>query len=859
MAIFEVEGPDGRVYEVEAPDARAAAAAVKKLTAGQERTIGQALYDNIVGDPSDGVTSYGESLGTWINRAADSASLGIAGDEANAAITGMLPGRSYESELARYRGNEEAMSGLGRFSADIAGALVPGVALAGAVAKAPTLGRAVGRGILGGASAGAVQGFAEGEGGAANRFTNGILTSALGGAIGGAVPVIGAGLQAGVRGVKEALANNRISAEVAEALGISPRSGRALSEILATQDQEAMRAGLDRAGREGMLAEATPGLLGYLDEAVNSPGRASSIAIPRVNDAVNSRMASATGALDYTMGIPEGIKGAQTTIREGTKAARKSAYDAAYDTAIDWRSPLGEELRNELAGLDPSVANIARRLRGLDPRPASLIPDAAYADEFAPDVRTVGPMFDDEAARLADIDGQLAAGAAVSRETVAKRPFTAMLKKTGIDPDGAAARELYAQGVTPQTVPGLFKRGGLRDLDNLDLSQMPEGMRFSGGDGTGFYASRQDVIDAIVAENRGEAVRSAADDATARAISEFDDAARGLTAERDGILSAASQRANMPTAPDAPGDPVPMQTFRDIDRIKRAYDEIARTNDGAGLMGGQSEVGMLASQRARRIRDLLADMSPDYREALDVSSDTIRRVEAVKTGGKILTPGVTREDVAMFVDGATKGELKAVRQGVRQFIDDTLARVRAVPSDPNIDAREAVRAMSMLSSRDARDKISAILDPDNAKTVFKEIDRLSSALGVRAGIAKGSGTQPRGVAAAVVNDAVDPGLIRQGKPVEAAKEAVATGLGASKTAINRLRADARADLADVLTRAGDARGIIDAVTGISARNVVDPMAGQAARGLLQALMLGDTARMAERINRGILAPMLQPR
>lgn len=42
-----------------------------------ERGFGAAIYDNIVGNPDDGVTSYGESLGTWLNRAGESAFLGI--------------------------------------------------------------------------------------------------------------------------------------------------------------------------------------------------------------------------------------------------------------------------------------------------------------------------------------------------------------------------------------------------------------------------------------------------------------------------------------------------------------------------------------------------------------------------------------------------------------------------------------------------------------------------------------------------------------------------------------------------------------------------------------------------------------
>jgi len=168
--------------------------------APQERGIGAAIYDNLIGNPNDGVQSYGEQLGTWLNRAGESMTLGVVGDEASAAATGMLPGRSYGGELDRYRANEAGMSTLGGLSADIAGALVPGIGTAGLIARAPTaLGR-IGVGAATGGAMGAVQGFAEGEGGSAERLRGSLSGAGIGSALGGAIPAIGAGIGSVAKG-----------------------------------------------------------------------------------------------------------------------------------------------------------------------------------------------------------------------------------------------------------------------------------------------------------------------------------------------------------------------------------------------------------------------------------------------------------------------------------------------------------------------------------------------------------------------------------------------------------------------------------------------------------------------------------
>jgi hypothetical protein len=203
-----------------------------------ERGIGQVIYDNVIGDPNDGVDSLGERAGTWLNRAGETMTFGTVGDEAAAGVTGMLPGRTYEGELERYRGNEEAMSGLGRTSADLTGGvagalgsmLIPGagpaLATAGTSGRGAGLMATLGRGTAAGAGMGGAYGFMEGEGGVTERAQEAGQGAAIGGAVGGAT----AGLGRIVQALMDRRAGNVAIREAARGAPTTEEMRRAASE-----------------------------------------------------------------------------------------------------------------------------------------------------------------------------------------------------------------------------------------------------------------------------------------------------------------------------------------------------------------------------------------------------------------------------------------------------------------------------------------------------------------------------------------------------------------------------------------------------------------------------------------------------
>lgn len=196
---------------VEFPDMQTAQAFMASQAGGQpaaqpERGFGAMLYDNIIGNPNDGVNSPGERLGTWLNRAGETMTLGTVGDEAAATVTGMLPGRTYEGELERYRGNEEAMTGAGRLSADLTGGITGAIAAPiGTLARGASMGARIGAGGLSGAGMGAAYGFMEGEGGLDERTQEAGQGAGFGLAAGLAAPVIGGLVQRGA----DAITGNR--------------------------------------------------------------------------------------------------------------------------------------------------------------------------------------------------------------------------------------------------------------------------------------------------------------------------------------------------------------------------------------------------------------------------------------------------------------------------------------------------------------------------------------------------------------------------------------------------------------------------------------------------------------------------
>lgn len=198
---------------------------------------------------------------------------------------------------------------------------------------------------------------------------------------------------------------------------------------------------------------------------------------------------------------------------------------------------------------------------------------------------------------------------------------------------------------------------------------------------------------------------------------------------------------------------------RQIDYITRALGDMASKSDGAGKLGGQTAKGAKLEALSRKIRDAAKSLVPEYKTALDTAADAISQRKAVEFGAKLLQPGVSRDEVLRLHSIMGKAERQAAKQGVRSFIDERLSNVYRTITDGNVEARQAVSAIKLLTTDANKSKLRMVLGRDASK-VSKVIDEAATALDLRASIATNSRTYGRQAAQSALDDMATPGLLR---------------------------------------------------------------------------------------------------
>ena len=645
------------------------------------------------------------------------------------------------------------------------------------------------RGAAAGAAAGGVEGgiYGSGEGTNAQERVaeagRGVKFGTVGGAaFGGAAPVVSE-----VAGNVIGLFRRSDINQIAREFGISASAARVIKNTFDQGgDIDAAVLNLERAGSEAMLADAGPAAQALLDATAASGGTAG----PAVRGAIDERMARSgsniTAALNRALGEADDPEALRRGIVQGTKAERQAAYDAAFGKEIDWFSPAGAELRALLETTPPEVLTRAARNARMGARASSTFPD--YSDDFAPEITFPSGQAGRSAAREAEAKEVSDFFEALNASSGgSKKPFTAQIKRMGgIDPTGVAAEELRRRGVTSQTHPALFKVGGMKEVDNLVANELFDGLPPSDS-----YADPEDIYTALANEGRGVPTNSAGNAADRSDNLELLSLEPEYIARRDALAADDAVERGLLTAPPAPSNAYPVQTVRDVDQIKRSLDEIYRTNDGQGLLGGQTDFGRLAGQRATETRDLLKEAVPEYGSALDVASDAITRTNAVEFGASLLRPATSRDAVRQFVNRASPPEIYAAQSGLRGQIDEIVSNVRAIPSDPNMDARQALSALSSMSSDSSRSKMALILG-DEAPALFSQLDEAAQSATVRAAMAQNSKTAGRQAIIGTVDELTAPGVVgqaMQGEAVNTTKAMIqaVTGQTAEYTATQRQR------------------------------------------------------------------------
>ena len=297
-----------------------------------------------------------------------------------------------------------------------------------------------------------------------------------------------------------------------------------------------------------------------------------------------------------------------------------------------------------------------------------------------------------------------------------------------------------------------------------------------------------------IATTTRPARKAAYDAAFATPISYADDTGRAVEGVLSRIprktLNTAVERANDMMRADGvrnmqilfdmdTGKFMEMPNVQQLDQIKRALDGIAR--EAVDNFGRPTDLGNMYSGLARRLRDATVDATGGkegtYARALAEGQGKISMDTGLQLGLDMLRgTQTTREVFRETFTELPKDAREMVKVGLRSHIDDTLARVKMVASDPNADAREAMAALKMLTTRDAETKLRVLLGPD-APNLVSQMRRAQASLEMRASVARNSATAIRGVAHGGVDDIMAPGMVgslARGEPVNATRRLTQT-------------------------------------------------------------------------------------
>lgn len=291
-----------------------------------------------------------------------------------------------------------------------------------------------------------------------------------------------------------------------------------------------------------------------------------------------------------------------------------------------------------------------------------------------------------------------------------------------------------------------------------------------------------------------------------------------------------------------------MPNVMQLDYIKRAFDEIAEDSKDA-VTGRMSSDGAFASKIAKDLREAVKTAVPEYGEALSAASTDIRTRAAVRNGQALLRPQTTVEDALSNISEATPAEMRAMREGVLGQVEHVMGNVKAVASDQNIDARQAMKLYSDLSSPNSQRKMQALFG-DEYPAIKEQMDQAGAALGLRARVAGNSATQPRQASGQMVADEAAPGVVRSLQPIGSVRQLGQQALGSDPASVARLTDEMSAEIADYLSRPGGEAALNDVVRALT-QNPMRPNAGVGTQGAINATGLAATPALSERLQRGL--------
>lgn len=243
-----------------------------------------------------------------------------------------------------------------------------------------------------------------------------------------------------------------------------------------------------------------------------------------------------------------------------------------------------------------------------------------------------------------------------------------------------------------------------------------------------------------------------------------------------------------------------MPNVQQLDEVKKALQKIAYDNtDDFGRLTG---TGQRYSRLAGELRDAVADAVPDYRTAVSIGGDKLAEERAFMLGRDLLSARTEIEDIGFELGkNPSAAQVEAAKSGLRSQIAKVLGDVRAVPSDMNLDAREVVKAVTDMSSSNARAKIRALMGAE-ADALLKQVDEAAQSAVVRTAMATNSKTAIRGSIKQTVQEMTTPGVLGQamaGEPINSSKALIQAITGQTEEFTAQQRQRIFEDIAKALT------------------------------------------------------------
>lgn len=238
------------------------------------------LKENVLGDDDPTTLNRGEAVAAALNKAGESMTLGLVGDEAAGKFDELIGRGDADERTEFYRDQERQLweQHPGKaITAELGGALIgPGKGAGTFINAAKTTGGRIMRGALTGASAAATYGFAEGEDGLANRATDAAQSGAIGALGGGAFTAAGQGFNRALRAIKGQKELGDVIPSVESlretAKGLYERA-RALGGELGADDMQNLSHGIHGAMREaGYDAQLHPRIKAVLNRFSSETG-----------------------------------------------------------------------------------------------------------------------------------------------------------------------------------------------------------------------------------------------------------------------------------------------------------------------------------------------------------------------------------------------------------------------------------------------------------------------------------------------------------------------------------------------------------------------------------------------------------